>query len=187
MIDGHGPGAMLRFAMRFFSFASMLRFAMLLLVLSTATAQAQVTLGTASLTQDQVRAFYIARGFSTTAIAPYAQACVLSFEFRNAGPTALHFRLADWQTAEGIGFQPLADWDAAWETHGVSAAARTAFRWSQFPPEQEFEAGDWIMGMAALVRRPPGEFSLIARYHDDKGHHEIVVDRLSCARDSVGN
>ena len=176
---------MLRFAMRFFSFASML--AISLLLLSTATAQAQVTLSATSLTQEQVRAFYIARGFSPTAIAPYAQACVLSFEFRNAGPTALQFRLADWQTAEGIGFQPLAEWDAAWERHGVSAAARTAFRWSQFPPEQEFEAGDWIMGMAALARRPPGQFSLIARYHDDKGRHEIVVDRLSCARDSVGN
>lgn len=158
-----------------------------LLALATAAAQAQVTLSATPLTQEQVSAFYIARGFSTAAIAPYAHACVLSFEFRNGGQTALRFRLADWQTGEGIGFQPLADWDAAWEKHGVSAAARTAFRWSQFPPEQEFEAGDWIMGMAALARRPPGRFSLIARYHDRNGHHEILVDRLSCAADSAGN
>lgn len=159
---------------------------MSLLALSTAAAEAQVTLSAASLTQDQVRAFYIARGFSPAAIAPYAQACVLSFEFRNDGRSSLHFRLADWQTGEGIGFRPLVEWDAAWEQHGVSAAARTAFRWSQFPPEQEFEAGDWIKGMAALARRPPGQFSLIASYHDDKGQHEILIDQLSCP-DSVGN
>ena len=160
---------------------------MSLLALSSAAAQAQVTLSATPLTQEQVSAFYTARGFSAPAIAPYAQACVLSFEFRNGGRTALRFRIADWQTGEGIGFRPLADWDAAWEKHGIAAAARTAFRWSQFPPEQEFEAGDWIMGMAALARRPPGQFSLIARYHDHTGHHEILVDKLSCAPDPVAN
>lgn len=171
--------------MRFFSLASTLRYAISLLAVATAAAQAQVTLSAAPLTQEQVSAFYIARGFSASAIAPYAQACVLSFEFRNGGRSSVHFRLADWQTGEGIGFRPLADWDTAWEKHGVAAAARTAFRWSQFPPEREFEAGDWIMGMAALARRPPGQFSLIARYHDHTGYHEIHIDQLSC-RDSVG-
>lgn len=160
---------------------------MSLLALATAAAQAQVTLSATPLTQEQVSAFYTARGFPAPAIAPYAQACVLSFEFRNGGRTALRFRIADWQTGDGIGFRPLVEWDTTWEKHGVSSAARTAFRWSQFPPEQEFEAGDWIMGMAALARRPPGQFSLIARYHDDKGQHEILIDQLSCARDSVGN
>lgn len=154
-----------------------------LLALATAAAQAQVILSATPLTQDQVSAFYIARGFSAATIAPYAQACVLSFEFRNGGRTALRFRLADWQTGDGIAFRPLVDWDATWKKNGVAAAARTAFRWSQFPPEQEFEAGDWIMGMAALARRPPVKFSLIARYHDNMGQHEIVIDQLSCARD----
>lgn len=153
---------------------------MSLLALATVAAQAQVTLSATPLTPEQVSAFYIARGFSASAIAPYAQACVLSFEFRNDSRSSLRFRLADWQTGEGIGFHSLVDWDATWEKHGVSAAARTAFRWSQFPPEQEFEAGDWIMGMAALARRPPGQSSLIARYHDDKGQHAIVVDHISC-------
>ena len=153
-----------------------------LLAVATA-AQAQVTLSATPLTQEQVSAFYIARGFSESAIAPYAQACVLSFEFRNGGRFSVRFHLADWQTGEGIGFRPLADWDTAWAKHDVAAAARTAFRWSQFPPEQEFETDDWIMGMAALARRPPGPFSLIARYHDQNGDHEIRVDKLSCARD----
>ena len=158
-----------------------------LLAVATAAAQAQVTLSATLLTQEQVSAFYIARGFSASAIAPSAQACVLSFEFRNGDRSSVRFRLADWQTGEGIGFQPLAVWDTAWEKHGVVAAARTAFRWSQFPPEQEFEAGDWIMGMAALARRPSGPFSLIARYHDQNGHHQILVDKLSCARASDAN
>lgn len=158
----------------------MLRLVMSLLAVATAAAQAQVTLSATPLTQEQVNAFYIARGFSAPAIAPYAQACVLSFEFRNDGRTTLRFRIADWQTGDGIGFRPMDEWDRAWEKQDVSAAARTAFRWSQFPPEHEFEAGDWIMGMAALARRPPRQFSLIVQYHDDKGPHELLIEQLSC-------
>ena len=161
----------------------MFRSAMSLLALVTTASQAQVTLSATPLSGEQVSAFYIARGFSATVIASYAQACVLSFEFRNADRATLRFRLAEWQTGDGIGFQPLADWDAAWDRQAVSLAARTAFRWAQFPAEQEFEAGDWIMGMAALTRRPSGKFSLIARYHDAKGQHDIILDPLSCPHD----
>ncbi len=161
----------------------MFRIAMSLLALVTTASQSQVTLSATPLSGEQVSAFYIARGFSATDIAPYAQACVLSFEFRNADRATLRFRLAEWQTGDGIGLQPLADWDATWDRRGVSIAARTAFRWAQFPAEQEFEAGDWIMGMAALTRRPSGKFSLIARYHDARGPHDAVLDALSCAHD----
>ena len=157
--------------------------ALSLLALVTTAAQAQVTLSATPLTREQVSAFYIARGFSATAIAPYAQACVLSFEFRNAGRSALRYSLADWQAEDGIRIRPIAEWDAAWQKDDIPHAARIAFRWAQFPAQQEFEAGDWIMGMAALSRRPSGQFRILARYHDDKGHHEIVLDPVSCAND----
>ncbi|MBK8120632.1 MAG: hypothetical protein IPK39_16730 [Sulfuritalea sp.] len=84
---------------------------------------------------------------------------MLSFEFRNADRATLRFRLAEWQTGDGIGFQPLADWDATWDRQRHTPRRVKAFRWSQFPAVQEFEAGDWIMGMAVLPRRPSGKFS----------------------------
>lgn len=157
--------------------------ALSLLALVITAAQAQVTLSATPLTREQVSAFYVARGFSATAIAPYAQACVLSFEFRNAGRSALRYSLADWQAEDGIRIRPIAEWDAAWQKDGIPHAARIAFRWAQFPAQQEFEAGDWIMGMAALEARLPDRFRLIARYHDEEGPHEITLDNLVCSRD----
>lgn len=174
---------MLRSRRPYISFPPMRRICLLLLALMTAAAQAQVTLTARPLSREQVTAFYSARGFPAASMAAYAQTCVLSFEFHNGGPTALHFRLADWQTGDGARVQPASAWEAAWEKAAIPEAARIAFRWSQFPAEQEFAAGDWIMGMAALDRRPPGSFHLIARYHDHQGHHDIVLDRISCADD----
>jgi len=69
-----------------------------------------------------------------------------------------------------------------WVKSGVSEAARIAFRWAQFQSENTFEPGDWIMGMATLEVPLSGTFRLVARYRDDKGNHEIVLDKLSCAK-----
>lgn len=139
-------------------------------------------LGVASRT-----AFYAARGFPVAAIRPYAQSCGFSFGMQNTGTTMLSTRLADWYAvdAEGkrVALRPPEAWDADWERAAVPPAARIAFRWAQFQAENVFEAGDWIMGMATLETALPGIFRLVARYHDDKGNHEIVLDRLACAHD----
>lgn len=156
------------------------RIVFLLLAFVAWSTTAQVVLTVKPLSREQTLAFYTARGFSVTTIAPYAKACVIGFTFRNDGPTALRFRLADWRAGTEVRFRPLTDWDAAWEKNGVPQAARIAFRWAQFPPEQEFETGDWIMGMAALERRITGSFRVTARYSDNKGEHEIVSDAVKC-------
>lgn len=67
-----------------------------------------------------------------------------------------------------------------WESMGVPQAARIAFRWAQFPSDQEFEAGDWIMGMAALEHRPDKSFHIRAHYADDNNEHEVVTDAVTC-------
>lgn len=156
------------------------RIACSLLAFVASAALAQAALTVAPLSREQASAFYTARGFTAAAIAPYAEACVVSFSFRNGGRTALRFRLDDWRAGDGIRFRPLGDWEAAWEKDGVPQAARIAFRWAQFPPAQEFAPGDWIMGMAALERRVAGPFRVTARYSDDKGIHELVSDAVNC-------
>lgn len=143
------------------------------------------------LTPPQRTAFYVARGFSGTAIRPYAQACGFSFGMRNTGSKPVRTTLADWQaigaSGNAVRLRLPAAWDADWVRAGVSETARIAFRWAQFQAENSFEAGDWIMGMATLEAPLPGNFRLVARYHDEKGGHEIVLDQLVCNRDSVGN
>ncbi len=149
--------------------------------------QAAVTFTANPLSSTSRTAFYAARGFSVAAIQPYAQACGFSFGMQNNGATPLVTRLTDWY-AVGADGQRIAlhlpeTWDTAWGKAGVPQAARIAFRWAQFQAENSFEAGDWIMGMATLEMPPSGPFRLVARYHDNMGNHEIVLDNLTCSND----
>jgi hypothetical protein len=134
-----------------------------------------------ALTRPAVLAFYQARGFSAEAIAPYADACVFSFEVQNGTRKTLRLRLTDWRAAGSIRFRPAQSWEAEWARRDVAEPARIAFRWAQFQSELEFAPGDWIMGMAAPERRPEGAFRLTIPYTIDKRKHEISLDNLVCA------
>ena len=137
------------------------------------------------LTRPAVLAFYQARGFSAQAISPYADACVFSFELRNTTQKTVRLRLADWraQTAAGtLRFRLPPSWEAEWARRGVAEPARIAFRWAQFQADIEFAPGDWIMGMAALERRPDGAFRLNIPLSLDRRRHEITLDALACAQ-----
>jgi hypothetical protein len=167
------------------------RFALLFaLALLPAAAQSQsawhgardgVTVKATALTRPAVLAFYQARGFSAEAIAPYAAACVFSFEVQNTTNKTARLRLADWRAAASIRFRPAESWEAEWASRGVAEPARIAFRWAQFQSELEFAPGDWIMGMAALERRPEGPFRLSIPYTIDKRRHEITLERIACS------
>lgn len=136
------------------------------------------------LTRSAVLSFYLARGFSAEAIAPYADACVLSFEFQNNTKKPLRLRLADWRTGGAAGSIPFrlpASWEDEWARRGVAEPARIAFRWAQFQSELEFAPGDWIMGMAALARRQDGAFRLTIPYTLNDRKNEVTLDQLACA------
>lgn len=151
------------------------------------TRRGDIVLTANPLGQASRTAFYAARGFTAEAIRPYARACGFSFGMQNGSTQTLTTRLVDWHAvgADGkrIPMHPPEAWDAQWEKAGVSQTARIAFRWAQFQADNTFEPGDWIMGMATLESVPTAPFRLIARYHDNKGDHEIVLDKLECARD----
>ncbi len=164
-----------------------------LLLLLTLPAQSQspwhgerdgVKVKATALPRPAVLAFYQARGFSAEAIAPYADACVFSFELQNTTNKTLRLRLADWRAETGAGvarFSLPRSWETEWVRRGVAEPARIAFRWAQFQAELEFAPGDWIMGMAALARRPDGAFRLTIPYTIEKRKHEITLDQLACA------
>ena len=149
--------------------------------------QGSVTLTANPLGGTSRSAFYEARGFPAKAIRPYSQACAFSFGMQNSGTATLTTRLADWHAigrdGRRVALRLPESWDAGFENDGVPPAARIAFRWAQFQAENTFEPGDWIMGMATLEQPLPGTFRLVARYRDDRGNHEIVLDGLACAHD----
>jgi hypothetical protein len=128
-------------------------------------------------------AFLLARGFRAEAIASYAQACGFSFAFENRQRQGLVSRLADWSVeADGrvLRFVLPETWDKEWRRQEINDPARIAVRWAQFPAEQEFAQGDWIMGMANLTERPAGKFRLIARFTEGEKHLELSIDPVVC-------
>lgn len=143
-----------------------------------------------SLTQilpDQGRAFYLNRGFPAEAAEVYATSCVFMAVLRNdAAPGTVAFRLADWSLASaGVARppRPVDDWLAEWRRRGLSEPAVIAFRWAQFPPEQEYETGDWNQGMLSAGLPPGAAFDLIARWQVAGQAYEGKLTDVRCARD----
>ena len=146
-----------------------------------------VTLAANPLSAASRVAFFEARGFDTRSLQPYARSCAFSLGMHNRSARPIATHLGDWHAvgADGrrVALRLPESWDDEWNQAGVTPAARIAFRWAQFQTENAFEPGDWIMGMATLATPLPGKFRLVARYRDNKGDHEIVLDKLACASD----
>jgi len=147
---------------------------------------------TVSLTQilpDQLRAFYVNRGFPVDVIEPYAVSCVYMTALRNdAAAGVATFRIADWRVVAGAQARaPIST--AAWVTRLQPAqpghAAMIAFRWAQFPSEHAYQpGGDWNQGMLSTGLQPGEQFDLIASWHVDGQAIEGELKNVRCARES---
>ena len=142
-----------------------------------------------SLTQilpDQARAFYLNRGFPAEAVERYATACVYMTVLRNdAAPGELSFRLSDWRVQSEGQLRPpqsVEDWMVQWRARGLTQAAQIAFRWAQFPPEQEYAVGEWNQGMLTTGLPPGSKFNLIARWSVAGKIFEGTLENVVCAR-----
>lgn len=140
-----------------------------------------VTLRLTQILPDQARAFYINRGFGAGDAEPYAQACVFMTVLRNDGaPGVVAFELKDWRirvNGEAHPLPALEDWMTRWQARGLPEPARIAFRWAQFPVEQEYETGEWNQGMLATGLPPGTRFDLVARWRvEDKTYEGVLTD-----------
>lgn len=143
-----------------------------------------VTLRLTQILPDQARAFYINRGFDAEDAEPYATACVYMTVLRNdAVPGGVSFRLADWRmrvNGEERPLRPVDEWMALWQQRGLTEPARIAFRWAQFPTEQEYELGEWNQGMLAMGLSAGSHFDLVARWQVDGTSYEGVLTDVRC-------
>jgi hypothetical protein len=150
------------------------------------TQNAGVTLAITQILPDQVRAFYINRGFPAEAIESYARSCVYMTVLRNdAAPGVVQFRLAEW-TVDSVAERrpPVAvdTWMQRLRPLGLGQPAMIAFRWAQFPPEQAYEpGGDWNQGMLAMGLPAGAEFDLVARWEVDGENYEGIIENARCA------
>ncbi len=143
-----------------------------------------------SLTQllpDQVRAFYVNRGFALKQIEGYAASCVYMTVLRNDdAPGKIHFISHRWRVVQGGEQHPLRsvdDWIEAYADQGVSKPALIAFRWAQFPPEHEYEpGGDWNQGMLSIGLPAGSRFDITATWNIDGQAYESTLEGVECAK-----
>jgi hypothetical protein len=68
-------------------------------------------------------------------------------------------------------------------TNTTKKSALVAFRWAQFPPEQEYEpGGDWNQGMLSIGLPADSEFNIIARWDIEGKIFETELQKVKCAK-----
>ncbi len=155
------------------------------------TRAAGVYLSLTPILPDQVRAFYLGRGFDVDAAELLATtACVFQTVFRNESVAGgIAFDLADWRVRSAVGEQPLKlerDWQREWERRGVPPGPRTAFRYALFPTAHRYAAGDWNMGMTTYALPLGSRFDLQFTWREGDKRRAAWLRGLRCATDDTG-
>lgn len=138
-------------------------------------------------TRPQMAAFYEARGFPAAALGELEKACFMTVSVINLRKDIVWLEPARWQIRDNAGqlVQRLnkAYWDQKWQQHRVSAAARTAFRWTQLPESRDLRPEEPVGGNIAFIPKN-GPFSLLMRFPlgagKTNGEVKIRLPGLGC-------
>jgi len=138
------------------------------------------------LKQDQVRAFYLARGFTADIVEQMAASCVFQAVMTNVSGEAqeVSVDLSDWRLQENALETRLItkdEWLRRWAEQGASDAAQVAFRWATFPWEQSMQqTGDYGWGMILLGEDRQSIFNLEVRWRVQGALFSQTLQGLSC-------
>ncbi len=140
------------------------------------------------LQKDQVRAFYLGRGFSVPLTERIAEACVYQVVIENISDPEtkmpLEVRLSDWRLDGESGPRALPskdEWILEWTASGASAASILAFKWATFPSQQDFKlTGDYGWGMMLFGNQTGETFDLHLKWYTEGELVEQFVQGLSC-------
>ncbi len=136
---------------------------------------------------DQVRGFFLARGFPSALADAFARACVFQVIARNVGERApLVIDLAAWRVRREGEARPLPDkqtWLNSWRAAGLAPAAALAFRWATFPERQRFAPGDYNWGMLGFGPAPGESFDLQLVWREGDEPKSRWIRNLQCAED----
>ncbi|MFA5627923.1 MAG: hypothetical protein WCX90_05340 [Thiohalomonadaceae bacterium] len=143
-----------------------------------------------SLTQllpDQLRAFYVNRGFTLEQIELYAASCVYMTVLRNdRAPGVIRTVSSRWPISVNNRpheLIPVEQWVERFSAAGVKKSAVIAFRWAQFPPEQEYRpGGDWNQGMLSVGLPAGSRFDIIATWDIAGNEYRAKLTEVQCAK-----
>lgn len=140
---------------------------------------------------DQTRAFFLARGFSTTEVELIAQSCVFQTVFRNMAPAdskgVLEYDLRTWRVHTGEQSQTMRmreDWAQIWASKDVAKPARIAFEWALFPTQQVYHPGDYNWGMSVFGLPSDSRFDLMLNWQQFGTVHNARIPNIHCAADN---
>ncbi|HHJ13224.1 MAG TPA: hypothetical protein ENJ79_02450 [Gammaproteobacteria bacterium] len=153
-------------------------------------ADARVELEFRSRTPNQMRAFYLARGFERRMLDALQDQCFITVRITNTGDRVVWLDLTDWRF-EYQG-KPLVrphrrDWLARWARMGVPRAHRSTFRWTLLPERLDYQPGE-REGGNIILPRVEGKIRLHARFAtgpDGKGPPLEQDHLLQCAKDNA--
>lgn len=146
-----------------------------------------VTFSVTQILPEQAKAFYVNRGFSLKQIKSYASSCIYMTVLRNDKASGtVHFIKKNWSVSFNGKQRPILSvdkWMQQLKKHNVKKSALLAFRYAQFPPEQEFEpGGDWNQGMLSIDLSPGNQFDLIARWDINGETFKAKLQGVKCAK-----
>ncbi len=145
----------------------------------------------APLGADQVRAFFLARGFlAEDAELIVKTACLFRSAIGSAHTVAaspeVEVPLGDWRvTPAGGSAAPLKvreDWQGVWKERRVAEDAATAFYWALFPTGQTFHATDYNWGFLTFGLAPGTRFDLDVVWKTSGDVQSAKIEGLQCAR-----
>ncbi len=153
---------------------------------SWSTTHAGVYFSLTQIRPEQGDAFYVNRGFSLEQIRPFTASCVYMTVLRNdSAAGVVHFVRDNWSISvegEARAFKTVEQWVKQLAAAEASKSALIAFRWAQFPPEQEYEpGGDWNQGMLSLGLPAGQVFDITARWDLGGQNFEATLTGVECA------
>lgn len=145
----------------------------------------------APLEPDKVRAFFVARGFSSSdAEHIVATGCVfrsaIGSAFAKEGDPEVRTALAEWRVtpAGEAARRPRTreDWERVWRQRGVGEEPATAFYWSLFPTEQTFAPTDYNWGFLTFGLPPGTRFAVELRWSSAGNVYSVQLKGLECGK-----
>ncbi len=140
------------------------------------------------LTLDQIRAFYLGRGFDAAEAERIAHGCVFQTVARNIGTAgSIALNLAHWRLETAGGPRPIKlkrEWNQEFQARGTPPSARIAFRWATFPTEQSFDPSDYNWGMTTFGLPPGTRFDLALQWWVDGQPQQTLIKSMSCAEET---
>ncbi len=148
----------------------------------------------APLPFDNVRAFFIGRGFSSKDADFIAQTgCVFRSAIGNAGSAtsdpAITIKLKKWQIIHretsdesAKSLMTREDWAKVWNERKIAETPKVAFHWALFPTEQQYNPTDYNWGMITLGLPPGTKFDLQVVWSKAGVEQRHLMKNLECGK-----